>query len=282
MLDRIQASAASFSPAEQRVAALLTQEPRAFSEWPVGEIAERAQVSKPTVVRFCRRLGYAGLSDFKRKLVASLSEGVPFIHRAVNAQDDATRIQHKVIDNTVAALLKYRNDSAAGPLEAAVAALAETHQRRGRLEFHGVGNSGIVAQDGQHKFFRMGFHTVAHSDGHLQIMSASLLGPGDTLVVISNSGRPRDVLDGCQIARKNGATTMAITASGSPLAKLAAIHLAADHPESYERFSPMVSRLLHLTILDILATGVALRIGARELQPKLRQMKSHLIERRYA
>ncbi len=44
----------------------------------------------------------------------------------------------------------------------------------------------------------------------------------------------------------------------------------------------MVSRLLHLTILDILATGVALRIGARELQPKLRQMKSHLIERRYA
>ena len=62
----------------------------------------------------------------------------------------------------------------------------------------------------------------------------------------------------------------------------AAIHLAADHPESYERFSPMVSRLLHLTILDILATGVALRIGARELQPKLRQMKSHLIERRYA
>ena len=57
MLDRIQASAASFSPAEQRVAALLTQEPRAFSEWPVGEIAERAQVSKPTVVRFCRRLG---------------------------------------------------------------------------------------------------------------------------------------------------------------------------------------------------------------------------------
>ena len=282
MLERIQSHSSSFTAAEQRVAHLLMKEPHAFSEWPVGAIAEKAKVSKPTVVRFCRRLGYEGLSDFKRKLVASLSEGVPFIHRMVNAHDNPADVLHKVVDNTVTALLKYRNDAPTASLEAAIAALSETHRHKGRLEFHGVGNSGIVAQDAQHKFFRLGFHTVAHSDGHLQIMSASLLGPHDTLVVFSNSGRPRDVLDGCQIARKNGATTIAITASGSPLARKASIHLAADHPESYERFSPMVSRLLHLTILDILATGVALQMGAHALQPKLRQMKTNLINRRYA
>jgi RpiR family carbohydrate utilization transcriptional regulator len=81
-----------------------------------------------------------------------------------------------------------------------------------------VGNSGIVAQDAQHKFFRLGVNTIAYSDGHMQVMSASLLGPGDCVVVISNSGRTRDLMDACDIARRNGATTIVITATGSPLA----------------------------------------------------------------
>ena len=153
--------------------------------------------------------------------------------------------------------------------------------RKGRrIEFFGVGNSGVVAQDAQHKFFRLGVHTVAHSDGHMQVMSASLLGPGDCVVVISNSGRTRDLMDATDIARKHGATTIVITASGSPLASAGHIHLTADHPEGYDKYSPMVSRLLHLLIIDILATTVALRIG-EELQPVLRDMKKNLSSKRY-
>jgi RpiR family carbohydrate utilization transcriptional regulator len=92
-------------------------------------------------------------------------------------------------------------------------------------------------------------------------------------------------MDACDIARKNGATTIVITASGSPLAHLAKeaghIHLAADHPEGYDRYSPMVSRLLHLMIIDILATCLALRIGGK-LQPRLKEMKNNLQAKRYA
>ena len=54
---------------------------------PVSELAERAHVSKPTVVRFCRSVGYDGLADFKLKLAGSVSEGVPFVHRSVDADD---------------------------------------------------------------------------------------------------------------------------------------------------------------------------------------------------
>lgn len=143
-----------------------------------------------------------------------------------------------------------------------------------------VGNSGIVAQDAQHKFFRLGVTSLATSDGHMQVMSATLLGPGDCAVIISNSGRTRDLMDAADIARKNGATTIAITASGSPLASACHIHLAADHPEGYDRYSPMVSRLLHLLVIDVLATCVALRIGP-PLQPALEQMKNNLRAKRY-
>jgi RpiR family carbohydrate utilization transcriptional regulator len=280
MLDRIKASLPSLAPAEQRVGKLVLQDPRAFANLPVTELADRAHVSKPTVVRFCRSVGYDGLSDFKLKLAGSVSEGVPFIHRSVDADDKTADVAVKVIDNTVAAFLKYRNDASFFVIDQAVQALAQTHSTGKRIEFYGVGNSGIVAQDAQHKFFRLGMNTIAYSDGHMQVMSASMLSQGDCVVVISNSGRTRDLMDACDIARKRGATTIVITASGSPLATAGHIHLTADHPESYDRYSPMVSRLLHLLIIDILATTVALRIG-ETLQPALREMKNNLRNKRY-
>jgi len=280
MLDRIKASLPSLAPAEQRVGKLVLQDPRAFANLPVTELAERAHVSKPTVVRFCRSVGYDGLSDFKLKLAGSVSEGVPFIHRSVDVDDKTSDVAVKVIDNTVAAFLKYRNDASSFALDMAVQALAETHSTGKRIEFYGVGNSGIVAQDAQHKFFRLGMNTIAYSDGHMQVMSASMLGKGDCVVVISNSGRTRDLMDAADIARKREATTIVITSSGSPLAAAGQIHLTADHPESYDRYSPMVSRLLHLLIIDILATTVALRIG-ETLQPALREMKNNLRNKRY-
>ncbi len=280
MLDRIKASLPSLAPAEQRVGKLVLHDPRAFANLPVTELADRAHVSKPTVVRFCRSVGYDGLSDFKLKLAGSVSEGVPFIHRSVDVDDKTNDVAVKVIDNTVAAFLKYRNDASSFALDQAAQALAETHATGKRIEFYGVGNSGIVAQDAQHKFFRLGMNTIAYSDGHMQVMSASMLSKGDCVVVISNSGRTRDLMDACDIARKRGATTIVITASGSPLATAGHIHLTADHPESYDRYSPMVSRLLHLLIIDILATTVALRIG-EALQPALREMKNNLRNKRY-
>jgi RpiR family carbohydrate utilization transcriptional regulator len=281
MLDRIKASLHSLAPAEQRVGRLVLSDPRAFAKLPVSELADRAHVSKPTVVRFCRSVGYDGLSDFKLKLAGSVSEGVPFIHRSVDADDKTNDIMVKVIDNTVAAFLKYRNDASSAAIERAVNALVAAYRDGKRIEFFGVGNSGVVAQDAQHKFFRLGVHAIAYSDGHMQVMSASVLGPGDCVVVISNSGRTRDLMDACDIARKNGATTIVITASGSPLASAGHIHLAADHPEGFDRYSPMVSRLLHLMIIDILATCVALRIGGETLQPLLREMKNNLRSKRY-
>jgi len=177
MLERIQASLSTLPAAEQRVAKLVLKNPRQFSQLPVGELAAMAHVSKPTVVRFCRSMGYDGLSDFKLKLAGTVSEGVPYIHRSVDAQDKVPDVAVKVIDNAVAAFLKYRNESSNVAIGKVVDALEKAYRDGRRIEFYGVGNSGIVAQDAQHKFFRLGVHSVAYSDGHMQVMSAALLKP---------------------------------------------------------------------------------------------------------
>ena len=286
MLDRIKASIPALPPAEQRVAKLLLTDPRAFATLPVVELAERSHVSKPTVVRFCRSVGYDGLADFKRKLAGSVNEGVPFVHRSVDEDDKTADIVVKVIDNAVSALLKYRNDAASHAFERAIVALTESGKSGKRIEFYGVGNSGIVAQDAQHKFFRLGVNAAAVSDSHVQVMSATMLAPGDCAVIISNSGRSRDLIDVAEIGRRKGATLIVVTASGSPLAQMAQgganqILLAVDHPEDYDRYSPMVSRLLHLMVIDILTTAVALRLPG-ELRPMLQEIKKNLRAKRYA
>jgi RpiR family carbohydrate utilization transcriptional regulator len=285
MLERVHAALPALPPAEQRVAKLVLADPRSFASLPVSELADRSHVSKPTVVRFCRSVGYDGLADFKLKLAGTVNEGVPFVHRAVDEDDKPGDIVVKVIDNAVSALLAYRNDAASHAFERAIEALAAACRSGRRIDFYGVGNSGIVAMDAQHKFFRLGVTATAVADGHVQVMSATMLQPGDCAVVISNSGRSRDLLDAAEIARRKGATTIVITATGSPLARSATsgqqILLAADHPEDYDRYSPMVSRLLHLVIIDILTTGVALRLGG-ELRPMLAEIKRNLRAKRYA
>ncbi|MCR5885529.1 MurR/RpiR family transcriptional regulator [Rhizobacter sp. J219] len=286
MLDRIRASLPALPPAEQRVGKLLLSDSRSFATLPVSELAKRAHVSKPTVVRFCRSVGYDGLADFKRKLAGSVNEGVPFVHRAVDEDDKVDDVIVKVIDNAVSALLKYRNDAAGLAFDRAVSALVAAGKGGRRIEFYGVGNSGIVAQDAQHKFFRLGVNAAAISDSHVQVMSATMLQPGDCAVIISNSGRSRDLIDVAEIARKKGATTIFITTSGSPLAAMGQsgsqqVLLPVDHPEDFDRYSPMVSRLLHLLVIDILTTSVALKLG-KELRPMLQDIKRNLRSKRYA
>lgn len=280
MLTRIGAALASLSPAEQRVGRLVLSDPMNFPSFPVCELAELAQVSKPTVVRFCRSMGYDGLKDFKFKLKGSMNEGTPFVHRSVDADDKINDVLVKVIDDTMAAVSTYRCNANRLNIETAVTALVETYRSHKRIEIFGLGNSSIVAQDAQHKFFRLGIPTTAYGDSHMQVMSASVMRPGDCAVLISNSGRTRDLISTCEMANRNGATTIVITATGSPLALAGQIFLAADHPEGFEHYCPMVSRLLHLMIVDIVATSVALRIGIGELRPGLRQMQKCLLEKR--
>lgn len=284
-LAAIAAAAPSLAPAEQKVARLLLADPHTFVRLPVGELARLAGVSSPTVVRFCRSLGHSGLARFKLELAGSLGSGrvrgEPFVHAQVDGDDSIAELIVKLMQGNARALGAFGERAKPEVYARAQRALLATIEAGARIEFYGVGNSGIVAADAQHKFFRLGCNAVAYADGHMQIMAATLLGRKDTAVVISNSGRSRDLIDAATLARAQRATVIAVTASGSPLAQRGKILLAADHGESFDQYSPMVSRLLHLSIIDILATSVALALGAPAAD-RQRRIKSNLKRMRWA
>lgn len=275
MLNRITAIQPQLRPSERKLAVYVSDAPRAVVDLSMTELAAKAGVSQPTIARFCRALGCSGFREFKIRLAQSIAPEVPAVYRDVLPDEGAAGIAAKVFDRTILALIEVRNSLSSDSVAAAIELLAGAR----RIEFYGAGGSGVAALDIQHKFFRLGMPSVAYSDPHTFSMSAALLGPGDVMVAVSNTGRTRDVIDAAQSARACGAAVIVITHGHSPLARLASVALMANLTEDTDIYAPMTSRISHLAIGDVLAVGVALKRGP-ELVDKLARAKTVLNKRR--
>jgi RpiR family carbohydrate utilization transcriptional regulator len=149
-----------------------------------------------------------------------------------------------------------------------------------QIHFFGLGASAPVALDAQHKFFRFNLAVTAHADVLMQRMIASVAHTGELFVIISYTGRTRELVEVARIARENGASVLGLTAEGSPLAKASTLSLNIPLPEDTDIYMPMTSRIIQLTVLDVLATGMTLRRGV-DFQPHLRKIKESLNASRY-
>ena len=255
ILGQIRRARSELSPAELRVAEHVLAHPRDVLNDPIVEIARAASVSQPTVIRFCRSLGCEGLSDFKLRLASGLTGTVPVTHTQVMHDDSVVELGAKVLGNTASAILQIRSELNREMIDRAIELLLNAN----RIEFFAVGHYGVVAQDAQFKFLRFGVSSSAYTDPRLQALAAGVLGPKDVAVIISSSGKLPELLEVADKARERGAAVVAITASQSPLARKADATLIVDHVEDVSTHLPMISRILHLLVIDILAVGVAMR-----------------------
>ena len=138
-----------------------------------------------------------------------------------------------------------------------------------------------MALDAQHKFFRFNLPVVAYDDVLMQRMVAAASHTGDVIVIISYTGRTKDMVEIAQIANETGATVIALTIEDSPLAKVCPVVLSVPHVENTDVYMPMTSRLTQLTVLDVLATGVTLKRGVGFHQ-HLDKIKQSLRSTRYS
>ncbi|GGD90492.1 MurR/RpiR family transcriptional regulator [Caballeronia grimmiae] len=275
LLSQVEAMREQLRPSERKLADYVLEAPREVLDLSMTDFAVRAGVSQPTIARFCQALGFSGFREFKIRLAQSVAADVPTVYRDVRADEPASGVAAKVLDRTIGALIAVRNSLSSDSVATAIAILADAR----RIEFYGAGGSGIAALDMQHKFFRLGVPSVAYSDPHTYTTSAALLGAGDVVVAISNTGRTKDILDACKSALNGGAKVIAITHGNSPLARVATVGLFANVDEDTDIFSPMTSRVSHLAIGDILAVGLALARGPA-LAEKLAEAKDVLEGRR--
>lgn len=269
LLDSIRTQYDSLSKSEKKVALAVLEQPELAITENITALAKKAEVSEPTVVRFCRAIGFDGWHAFKMKLAQglALSTGVD---ESPAPEDLAADLVNKICSRSINTLLDLRNSLDANAIEHALLVLS----RASRIEFYGQGTSGIIAADAQHKFFRSGVPTVAYADPHIHSIAASLLKKGDAVVAISQRGNSIALLRSVQLARSCGADVVILAPSGTPLAELATVLIPIDLHCHTDPYTPISARLAHLVVIDILAVGLALRLSPERREKMIAAQKA--------
>jgi len=276
LLDRLRERLEELNRSERKVANVILEDPTVATSLSIASLAQAASVSEPTVNRFCRNFGAKGYPDFKIKLAQSLAGGTPYVTRAVEPGDTATQYTQKIFGATIAALDEAQREIDMAAIERMVDYLTQAKQ----IHIFGLGASGAVAQDAQHKFFRFNLPVMAYIDVLMQRMVAAACHTGDVVVIISYTGRTRELVDIARLARDAGAVVLGITAPNSPLAHECTATLEVATPEDTDHYMPMTSRVIQLTLIDALATGVTLRRG-EDFLPHLKKIKDSLRDTRF-
>jgi RpiR family carbohydrate utilization transcriptional regulator len=243
----------------------------------IVDLAQEAQVSEPTIVRFCRAIGCNGFQEFKVRIAQETAVTNNIGQFAIVADDSIEDICSKIADTTIQRLHQIK--ALLNPQQVAAAANAISSAKR--VEFYGFGASGAVATDAQHKFFRLQVATAAYSDPHMQSMSAVTLGEKDVVVAISQSGRTRDLMHSIALAQQHDALVVSLAPENTPVSEAADLPIYINIEEDTDQFTPMTSRIAHLMVIDMLAVAVTQRRGpdfAAHLNAIKRSIKSLRID----
>ena len=271
LLERLSTQQEQLNRSERKVAKVIAADPQSATRMSIAALAELAQVSEPTVNRMCRSFGLKGYPDFKLELAQSMARGTPYVSQSVNQNDSSAQYTDKIFTSTMASLDAARQQVDSKAIERAVDYLSQAQQ----ICFCGMGASGAVAQDALHKFFRFNIPVVAHNDYLMMRMTAAAAKRGDVLVLLSFTGRTKEMLEVARIGRVAGALVISITAPDSPLAHESSLVLGVESPEDTDMYMPMQSRMIQLTLIDVLATGVILRRG-EDFHSHLKAIKQSL------
>ncbi len=260
---------------EKLVADLILKDPVTALDFNMAGLADAAGVSEPTVMRFCSAIGYDGFRSFKISLAQTIALGLPVTLSAIDQNDTNESVIDKVFSHTISSLDRARRNIDSSAIVAAVDLIMEATE----LVFVGSGASGVVAIDAQQKFPLFGVPCQAPTDYHQQFIAASMCTPKTVVFAISNTGRTKTTLRVAEEAKRSGGVVISLTGEEGPLSSVADLDINARTFEDTDYYTPTVSRLAALVVVDILATAVALRRGTDYLS-RIQVMKERLSKER--
>ncbi|AGA08350.1 MurR/RpiR family transcriptional regulator [Sinorhizobium meliloti] len=253
---RIRMMMPHLTPLEARVVETVFALRTFDDETSLKEIASEAGVSEAMVVKITKKLGFAGYREFRNAVAQYNRLPTAEMHQELSLEDTSQEIVQKVFRTSIQAL---EETLAIMDIEAFDRAANLIYGARQR-DFYGVGGSAQIARDVAHKFLRIGVRSSVYDDSHMMLMSAALLGSDDVAVGFSHSGNTVAVIEAIQLARRNGARTIAITNyNASPLAQHADVVLCSTAQGSPLMGENAAARIAQLNILDAIFVAVAQR-----------------------
>ena len=271
ILEKITNELEALSKSERKVAEVILSSPNTVIHSSIASLAKQANISEPTVNRFCHRIDTKGYPDFKLQLAQDLANGTPYVNRHVDETDSAEEYTAKIFESTIANLELARKNLDSTLINRSVDILTQAN----KISIFGLGASAIVAHDAQNKFFHFNVPVIYFDDILMQRMSAINSQQGDVVIVISHTGKTKSLIEVANLAKQNNAIVIGITTANTPLAKECSIVLSVDVSKEVDLYLPMSSRIAQLALIDVLATGFTLRRG-KKFRDNLKKVKDNL------
>lgn len=248
LIARLRSVSADMTPALERVATAVLNEPDVVLYQSITELADHSKSSEATVMRFCRDLGFSGFQDFKLALARELA--MRDNTAQINGASDAVQ---ELVATAVMALKETEKLIDRGALEQAAAALVAARH----IAIFGVAASAITAEYLAYKFTRIGLMCRAGRDAHLAMMTAATANESVVQIIVSSSGSTIDAVKVAEVARASKCKVIGITnRSKSPLVGLCDITFVASWPETPLTGGAFPSKISQLLIVDALIAAI--------------------------
>jgi len=245
----------SFSGEEKTLAEYIIVNYALVPKLSLIQLAQEAHVSPGTVRALCKDIGLEGYHDLLEALSKVNSVAATVYFEGIDTVDIEHLVKSvfanigEVLEQTLASL-------DLNMVQRAVEAITQARQ----IAILGVGTSASVAAEFAYRLEIIGLNCNQYEDQHRQLMSLTLLKPGDVTIGISHSGRTKSVVNALHVARDRGITTICITDfAHSPITEFAHIPLIAVHAERNLGVEMAATRAAHLALIDAIATAVALK-----------------------
>jgi DNA-binding MurR/RpiR family transcriptional regulator len=238
------------TPKEKIIAEYILHNPEKIVNSNIATLSEELNIAGSTLFKFVKKIGFEGFKDFQLALVCQINEELySIVHEDVSLEDSPFSIAQKVMRSDIRTL----QDTSLLLNEKAITTASDMIIKSKKLCFFGLGGSEIVAMDAYHKFLRTPVNVLHSTDFHLQLMEASLLTPNDCALLISHSGKTKDMLRIAEVLMEAQVPMIVLTGSpSSPLSKLAAVTLVYTSNEINYRSESLSSRIAQLALIDSL------------------------------
>ena len=278
LLDIITYSLPRLAENQRKIAQFIIENPENVLNLSSQQLAEILDVSQSAIVKFSQKVGVKGYPALKLALSEiigrqQLNESAPHValHNRIAPNDNlmvvaqklAMEKNHSITETTK--LIDFKQFEK----------IVERIDQSQRVQIVGIGGSGLTAKDLSYKLQKIGITTLVESDHHVQIAAALTLNANDTQIVISFTGKRKDMLTAANIARKQGACVVAITRDRhSPLAQISDYILESVAEEDEWRSSSISSRTAQNTLTDLIFMALLQR---REAKAKSLVMNARVV-----
>ena len=258
LLQRVLAEQPDLGAAEQRVADFVRTSPSEVIHMSMARLSQLCSVSDPTILRFCRRLGFEGYQDFKLALAQSLVPSAPFAYDQIVPDDSIDNVVRKTCRNSLNAVQRLLEDLDPRQVESGARHLHAADW----VGVYATGISEVTALDAEHKFQRLGLRCQALLGPKKQWMHAESARPGEVALIFSQSGHTKQMVEVAIAARAGGARVVSVAAGESPLARVSDVVIAVLPYDRTELMTPLASRLNHHLVINMLVTAIAMASGS--------------------